>query len=141
MEFRRFGNDVVLRLDRGEEVLDCVARVCREEGIRLGSITGLGASDEAVVGLYDVASREYHKTTLSGPMEITSLVGNISEMDGEVYLHVHITLCDETMAVRGGHLNACRISATSEIHIRIIEGVVERRLDEEVTGLNIYRFL
>ena len=81
-----------------------------------------------VIGLYDVSSRVYHKTTLEGPMEITSLVGNISSKDGAPYLHLHINVCDEQMRVLGGHLNECRISATAEIAVRVIAGEVGRRM-------------
>jgi predicted DNA-binding protein with PD1-like motif len=74
-------------------------------------------------------------------MEITSLVGSISTKGGEPYLHLHINLCREDMSVVGGHLNECRISATCEMIVRKIKGRVERKLDEDVTGLNLYEFL
>ena len=77
MEYRQFGDDYVVRLDRGEEVVSCLSEICSREGIRLGMVQGLGAADRVVIGLYDVGSRIYHKTTLEGPMEITSLAGTI----------------------------------------------------------------
>ena len=64
-----------------------------------------------------------------------------AEKNGETYLHLHINLCREDMSVIGGHLNECRISATCEMIVRKIEGTVERRLDEEVTGLNLFEFM
>lgn len=140
MEYRQFGDDYVVRLDRGEEVVSCLSEICSREGIRLGMVQGLGAADRVVIGLYDVGSRIYHKTTLEGPMEITSLAGNISRKDGAPYLHLHINVCDQQMHVLGGHLNECRISATAEIFIRSMAGEVGRRLDEAVTGLNLYQF-
>ena len=141
MEYRQFGDTYVLRLDRGEEILQSLTHFCKKENIRLGSVEGLGASDHAMIGLYNVEEKQYHKQVFDGAMEITSLLGNISEKDGEVYLHCHINLCRDDMSVIGGHLNECRISATCELFIRKLEGVVERRLDENVTGLNLYQFL
>ena len=141
MEYRQFDDTYVIRLDRGDEIVACITEFCEKENVELGSLEGLGAADHAVIGLYDVGERVYHKTELDGPMEITSLIGNITRKDGEVYLHLHINLCDESMAVRGGHLNECRISATSEIIVRRINGQVERRYDTEVTGLNLFRFI
>ena len=38
MEYRRFGDTWVLRLDRGEEVLSSMETFCRAEGVRLGSV-------------------------------------------------------------------------------------------------------
>ena len=141
MEYRRFGETYVLRLDRGEEVLSCLERFCRAESITLGSVEGLGASDHVVIGLYDVGERVYHKSTFDEPMEITSLLGNISTKDGATYLHVHINLGRADSSVIGGHLNECRISATCELFVRPLSGTVERRLDEAETGLNLYRFV
>ena len=72
-------------------------------------------------------------------MEITSLLGNVSQMNGEVYLHLHITLADENYNVHGGHLTSAVISATGEIIIDTIDGIVDREFDEEV-GLNLFKF-
>ena len=141
MEYRKFGDSYVLRLDRGEEVLTALTDFCLREQVALGSVEGLGAADHAVIGLYDVGKRQYHKESFDGPMEITSLLGSISTKDGEPYLHLHINLCRADMQVIGGHLNECRISATCELFVRTLAGRVERKLDEETTGLNLYHFL
>ena len=140
MEYRKFENRYVLRIDRGEEVLEQIEKLCLKENITAGYAVGLGAAGEVTIGLFNTAEKVYHKTTLSGPMEITSLVGNISTMNGQPYLHFHINVCNEQMQVMGGHLNACRISATCEITITKIEGTVEREFSDEI-GLNLYKFV
>ena len=101
---------------------------------------GIGAADHAVIGLYDVANRQYHKKELNGPMEISSLLGTVTRKDGAVYLHLHINLCNTEMQILGGHLNECRIGATGEIIVRTIPGQVGRLLDDKVTGLNLFQF-
>lgn len=141
MDYRKFDDTYVIRMDRGEEIVAALTDFCLKEAVDLGSVQALGASDRAVVGLYDVGTREYHKRTFEEPMEITSLVGSISTKGGEPYLHLHINLCREDMSVVGGHLNECRISATCEMIVRKINGRVERKLDQDVTGLNLYEFL
>ena len=141
MDYRKFKDTYVIRMDRGEEILSALTELCRKEKITLGSVSALGAADHAVIGLYDVGARQYHRHTFDEPMEITSLVGSISTKEGEPYLHLHINLCREDMSVIGGHLNECRISATCEMIVRQLDGVVERKLDEAVTGLNLYEFL
>ncbi len=140
MEFQRFGNYYVVRLDKGEEILQKLREVCERENIKLGSITGLGAANKVVLGLFYTEEKIYNKTTLTGPMEITSLVGNISTLNGKCYLHCHINVCDKNMNVLGGHLNECYISATGEFIISVIDGKIERELNKEV-GLNLYKFL
>ena len=140
MEYKKFSDTYVVRLDRGEEIIASLTKLCETEQIALASIEGLGAADHAVVGLFDVGKKEYHKTEFSGPMEITALAGNVSRKDGEVYLHIHISFCDEQMNLHGGHLNECRISATCEIFVRAIPGTVNRRFDADGVGLNLYDF-
>jgi len=139
MEAKKFANTYVLRIDKGEEVVETIKKFCKKEAITLGSISGLGATNNATIGLFDIAKKQYFSRTLSEDLEITALVGNISQKDGEVYLHLHATLADKNQNCFGGHLNSCVISATGEIIITSIEGIVGRKFDED-TGLNLMDF-
>ena len=98
-----------------------------------------GAVDHAVVSVYDVPTKTFYRKEFNEPMEISSLCGTVSQMDGQVYLHLHVTLCDKDLIAHGGHANELRISATCEMTVRTIPGAVDRKLDETV-GLNVFRF-
>lgn len=139
MQYAKKDDTIVVRLDRGEEIIASLTEVCRREDVLFAQITGIGAADQATVGLYDVGEQVYHKRELAGPMEICALVGSASHKDGEVYLHLHITLCDPEMHCWGGHLNTCRISATGEIVLKTSDMNIGRRFDGQV-GLNVYQF-
>ncbi len=139
MEYRKTGDHIVVRIDPGEEILEKIAEVCGKEDIRTGYATGLGAADYVKIGLFDVREKEYYMKEFTEPMEITSLIGNISRKDEEPYLHFHINVCDRELRVKGGHLNACRISATAEILIQVLEGEMGRKFSEEI-GLNLFQF-
>ena len=139
MEWRKFGDTYVVRMDRGEEILACLTKLAEAEDIRLASVDALGAVDHAVVGAYDVPTRTYHKKTFDEPMEISNLCGTVTRMDGAVYLHLHATLCGMDLTAKGGHANELRVAATCEMIVRTLPGEVGRRLDPEV-GLNIFRF-
>ena len=139
MEYRKFENDYVLRLEKGEEIISSLTKFCELEKIELASVSGIGASDNVIMGLYNVQEKKYYQKEFKEALEITSLVGNISQMNNEIYLHLHINLCDEKMNCIGGHLNKCFISATCEIFIHKINGHVDRRYDE-ITGLNLFEF-
>ena len=139
MEFRHFNDTYVVRMDRGEEVMETLTALCEQEGIRLASVEAIGAVDRAVVGLYDVGEKVYHKKEFTEPMELTSLLGTVTEKDGKPYLHLHATFCDANMQAHGGHVNALHISATCEMVLQLLPGQVGRQLDE-VTGLNLFDF-
>lgn len=139
MEYKKINNQYIVRIDKGEEVLNKIKELCEKEQIKTGYLTGLGAADYVKVGLFDTVEKQYHANILEGPMEITSLVGNISTKDGENYLHLHINVANKEMKVFGGHLNECRISATCELNITAIDTEMEREFSEEI-GLNLYKF-
>ncbi len=139
MEARAFGDHWVIRLDKGEEILETLKGFAADKGIRLGTIRGIGAVNKATIGVFLTGSKEYLRREVAGDHEITSLEGNISRMDGEVYLHVHANLADVRNNTIGGHLNAAVVSATCEVVVQILDGEMEREFNEEV-GLNLYKF-
>ena len=139
MEYRKFNNSYVIRINKGEEIVEKLKELCEKEDIKVAEITGLGASNLVEIGLFNVNTKEYKTTTFEGMFEITSLIGNATRKDGEVYLHLHINFSDETGNTKGGHLVKCNISATSEIIVNKIEGNVDRKLSDEI-GLNLMKF-
>lgn len=136
MRVKKFNNTYMIRIDKGEEVIESLKKICRDEKIQFASISGIGAADKVTLGLYNVPEKKYYSKELEGAYEITSLLGNVTEMNGEVYLHIHATISNKDLNVFGGHMNYCRIGATSEIVITLIDGKMGRVTDEE-TGLNI----
>lgn len=139
MDFRRFGDVYVVRMDRGEEILSCLTDFCDKENIRLARVDALGAVDHAIVGLFDVSSRTFHKNEFCEPMEISNLFGLINRMDGKPYLHLHVTLCGADGAAHGGHAVALRVSATCEMAVHVLQGAAGRKMSEDV-GLNLLQF-
>ena len=139
MEYKKFGNHYVVRMEKGEEIMESLKKLCLDEDIRLGSISGLGAAKEVEIGLFNTETKEYKTTVMQGMFEITSLIGNITRKENEVSLHCHINFSDASLNTFGGHLVKAVISATGEIIITKIDGEVNRRFDEEI-GLNLFDF-
>lgn len=137
MKFKKVDNKYLIRVDKGEEIVDTLKQFCKDNGIKLGSINGIGAINKATIGLFKTATKEYSSKELTGDYEITALNGNISTMKGEVYLHLHINLSDLSYRTYGGHLNSAIVSATCEIIIDVINTGIEREFSEEI-GLNLY---
>lgn len=140
MEYRRFGDTIVCRLQRGEEIHKQLEKVATAESVTLAEVRGIGAIDDFTVGCYDVNEQKYYKNHFTFPAEITMLYGNITTMDGKYYAHIHLTAADKEGHAFGGHLNEARIFATGELFIRVLDGTVEREKDERI-GLNVFRFL
>ena len=82
--------------------------VCRREQVSAALVQGIGFSDEMKIRIYDRDSDTFLFHTVKGPMEITSLTGNIARADNGLYAHLHIMAADREMNVKGGHLISCR---------------------------------
>lgn len=139
MEYRRFGDTIIARMDKGEEITCQVRKIAEAEKISLASIEALGALSDFNVGLFDVTEKKFHGNHFHGAYEIVSLTGTINTKDGEFYSHLHMSAADENAHVYGGHLVDATISATCEMVIRVLDGTVDRYFDEE-TGLNLFKF-
>ena len=139
MEYRKFKNVIVARIDKGEEILDKIKEIALKEKIKLANINALGATNEFVVGVYKVDEKKYYSNEFRGNFEIVSLTGTINTMNGEFYTHIHMSAGNEKGEVFGGHLNKAIVSATCEMIITVIDGEVDRYFDEEI-GLNLFKF-
>lgn len=139
MEYKKFGNTLIVRLDRGEEIVERLLELARREHITLACVHGLGAADQVTVGVYFPATKEYKSNSFEGEYEIISLYGTLTTQQGQPYGHFHMSIGDEEGRVFGGHLNRAVISATCELVITLLDGRVERVMDPEI-GLNLMTF-
>ena len=139
MDYRRFRDTLIVRIDRGEEILAQMQAVCERERVTLASVSALGAIDDLTVGLFDVETKQYLSNHFTGAFEIVSLTGTVTTKDGAFYPHIHISVGDREGRVFGGHLNRAVVSATCEMVIRCLDGTVGREFDETV-GLNLMKF-
>lgn len=139
MDYRRFNNIIVARIDKGEEILEKVKEIALKENIKLANLNALGATNDFIVGVLNVENKQYVSNNFHGNYEIVSLTGTINTKDGEFYTHLHMSAGNDKGEVFGGHLNRAVVSVTCEMVINIIDGTVDRYFDEE-TGLNLFRF-
>ena len=137
MTYKRFDNTIIVRIDRGEEIVEQVKAVALSENIKLASVNALGAVDDFTIGLFDVGEKKYHTNSFQGAYEIVSLMGTINTMNGEFYTHLHMGAGNVKGEVVGGHLNRAVVSAVCEMVITVIDGTVDRYFDEGI-GLNLF---
>ncbi len=139
MEYKRFGDTYLVRIDVGEEIVEQLKALCRDENIRLAQVDALGAVKQAVIGVYDLTEQAYHREDLNEFMEIAGLTGSVTRMNGEVYPHLHATLAGQDNRVHAGHVIGLVVGATCEMFVRVLDGEVNRARDESL-GINTIRF-
>ncbi|MFH1755464.1 MAG: PPC domain-containing DNA-binding protein [Candidatus Latescibacterota bacterium] len=136
MQFAKLGDNYMIRLQRGEEVVETLTGFVRDKGIQAGLVSGIGAVADVTLGFFDPRTREYHKELLPGSWEVANITGNVALLDGEEMLHLHTTVADDHHNSKAGHLFSGEVSVTLEVIIMPFPGAVERKMDEAI-GLNL----
>ena len=140
MEYRKFDQGYVLRLDPGEEIVASLTRLVEQENVQLGTVSALGAAGDVTIGIFNTKEKQYYSQRYQGDYEISALVGNVTRKEGEPYLHLHITIGNPvTGEVHAGHLSSAVISATLELFLQVWDGQVDRTFSDTV-GLNLLEF-
>ena len=139
MEYRCFEDTILVRLDKGDEIVKSLLEVAKMEELALASISGIGATDDFEVGVFDLDRSDYDHFRFCGNHEIVALAGNLTTMARAPYIHLHITCAGEGGKIVGGHLFEAKISLTAEIFLHKAAGRAER-LRDEALEINKIRF-
>jgi predicted DNA-binding protein with PD1-like motif len=126
----------LIRLAIGEEVISTLTEFVRQQQIRSGWLSGIGAVSNTVLGIYDLKRRRYRRRMFRADHELLSLAGGISWLGKDPVLHVHAVLADAGLRAIGGHLFQARCCVTVEVMLEPWPTTVRRRPDPE-TGLNL----
>lgn len=59
MEYRKFGNTIIARIDKGEEILEKIKEIALAENIKLANVNALGAICEMVINMIDGSVDRY----------------------------------------------------------------------------------
>lgn len=130
MEFVREGDDVLMRLDPGEE-LHAAIQSLSQHGIECAAVTsGIGRVRDICMG-YLGSDGVYQTLDHPGPMELLSTQGNLVPGPDGPFTHLHVVMSDNGHVVHGGHLYHATIHVVGEIHLRVLDAESMKR---EPTG-------
>ncbi|MDD5010165.1 MAG: DUF296 domain-containing protein [Syntrophorhabdaceae bacterium] len=126
------------RLPHNGDLFLSIKDVFKENSIQMGFFTAIGAVKTAHAAFYDQGTKTYTDFIIDEPAEILSCVGNVSEVDGDLSVHAHITLGLKDGTAKGGHLLEGTIIFASELFGIALDGQrLERRFDD-ITGLKLW---
>lgn len=129
---------ILTRLRKGQDLVAELTRVCKENDITRGTVQVIGALEKAELGYYNQQTFKYEAHPVDKNVELLAGMGNISMKDGEVFVHLHLTLSDDTGAALGGHaMEGCIIFA-AEAFIREVKGAPLNRVYDEPTKLFLW---
>jgi hypothetical protein len=131
-------NTIILRIDKGEEVVKSITEFCTKEGIDNAYFTGIGAVDVLTCGYYSLEEKKYHFKDYTEPLEVVSLTGNVMLKDGAPFVHVHGVFTDIENTAFGGHVVEMKVHVVLEVMLTPLSSKIERHVDECI-GLALMR--
>lgn len=132
MKTRIEATRIIVSLERGDAVRGCVESVAKERGILGASVAAIGALENPELGFYHLNEKRYDLRTFPGIWELVSLTGNITEKDGEPFLHAHAAIGGPDFAVHGGHLFDATSGVVVELVIEPFDQPLKRAACEDV---------
>ena len=140
--YKKYGLENIFmgRLPQGSDLYKGLQSFLEEHNIKAGTVEGIGALRKACLGYYDQDSKKYCSIDIEEPMEVLSLLGNISLKEGKAFPHCHIILGDKNGSTRGGHLmEGCSVFAF-EFVIKQFDGASLVRGFDKETRLSLWNF-
>ncbi|MHA2362521.1 MAG: PPC domain-containing DNA-binding protein [Candidatus Hodarchaeales archaeon] len=139
MQFKQKDDTFILRLDKGETIIETLQKFLEEKEINGGFFTGLGAVNQIILRYFDQNENKYYEKTFNEDLEVTSLIGNITMFQGKPAIHSHIVLGNKEFQSISGHFTEGTVGATLEVILIKREFGVIRKLNENL-GLNLLHF-
>jgi len=129
-------NSHLLIVNRGEELIERLNQYASESDLNSAWLSGLGGADQVTLGFYDLEAKDYVWQEYSQPLEIVSLTGNMTIVDGRPYWHIHGVFSGQDFQSISGHVNSLRVGLTAEVLITPLPMNLTRSFDE-TTGLKL----
>ena len=70
MDYRKYKDTIYLRIDKGEEVVASIKKVCEKEHVEAGYFQGIGACDKVVLSTWIPEKEDFIYHTITGMLEI-----------------------------------------------------------------------
>lgn len=121
-----------LIFETGDPVIETLERFMKEEEIRAGHLTALGAFREATLAYFGWEEKEYLEIPVAEQVEVASLTGSLArDEDNDPRVHVHCVLSRRDGTAVAGHLVEARVRPTLELFVHEADELLVRRFDEE----------
>ncbi len=128
----------IVVLDTGDEVMKCLLDFANEQHLSAARISGIGAFQNAVLGYFDWASRNYRRNPVERQVEVVSLLGDVALENGAPKMHLHVVLAEADGRALGGHLLEAHVRPTLEIMLTETPAHLQRHYDA-ASGIALIR--
>lgn len=136
MRYKKVEHGFLIRIDKGEKVVESLLKFAKEQNINSAWISGIGSVSDIVLAYFNAEKKEYSRERIEEPVEIVSLAGNLSLFENKHAVHAHVIVSNAKMDTQAGHLNEAVVSGTCEILLTDLKAKISRIHREEI-GLNL----
>ncbi|HEY1870827.1 MAG TPA: PPC domain-containing DNA-binding protein [Chitinophagaceae bacterium] len=127
-----------LVLDDNDEVIQSLQDFAKENNLKAGQFTGIGAFSKVTLGFFDFNKKDYLRNEVNEQVELLSLIGDITLYKNEHKIHPHVVIGKRDGTACGGHLLKAIVHPTLELIINESPGYLQREMNEE-TGLPLIK--
>lgn len=121
-------------LREGDNVLELLEDLGREEKILSAYFTGIGFAQQAVFGFYDFEKKKFNPKAFY-KVEMGSLTGSLAWKDNSPSLHMHGVAADKDFNTFGGHILSLIVGTGSmEIYITTYNQKLERKTEQPLNA-------
>jgi predicted DNA-binding protein with PD1-like motif len=126
----------IYALKAGRSLTKELLRIAKKERIRTARFEAIGGVNRLRLAYFNHTMRKYEEHQFEEFLEVTGMLGNITQKDGKPFLHAHGTFGRRDTSVVGGHLVSATVFPLMEVVITPTQNKAKRRLDEK-SGLNV----
>jgi uncharacterized protein len=116
---------------KGDEVLSGLTEFAARENLTAGYFTAIGALQQARFGWFDRARKAYRDIPIKEQVELVSLIGNVSRVNGAPQIHAHGAVGFRDGQMRGGHLLEAIAWPTLELFFTACPATLVKKRDDE----------
>jgi predicted DNA-binding protein with PD1-like motif len=136
---RKVDHIYIVSVSNHSNIVETLTNFVQDQNIQAGEVTGIGAVSEATLRFFNPSTKNYVDKAFKEQMEVTNISGNVSEIEGKLTLHLHITLGREDYTALAGHLLEAKVQGAAEFILYPLNTRVIKRKDQEA-GINFYDF-
>ena len=126
----------IYSLKAGSKVPDDILAIARREKVSTARVEAIGGARELRLAYFNHEEKKYEEHDYREFLEVTSILGNITQKDGKPFLHVHGTFGRRDQSALAGHVVAATVFPLLEVVITPTRNRAIRWFDKEL-GLNV----
>jgi predicted DNA-binding protein with PD1-like motif len=138
MRSQNYGQHAVLVFESGEPVMATLKRWLAEYTISGAAFTAIGGLRQVTLKYFNTTTRVYEEREINEQLEVLHLTGNAGLLNGEPFVHAHITLGTRDYQTYGGHFGDGIVSPVLELALTRVGGVLTRRENAESGLTELY---